>query len=62
MAERKKPPPSTPTTIYLTTESKGKRRGWGVAGALTKEGEIKEDNYNEKMERVWKRSTFILVM
>lgn len=41
MAEWKKPPSSTPTTIYLETESKGKGRE-----AVTKEGEIKEDNYN----------------
>lgn len=56
MAERKKPPSSTPTAIYLETDSKGKGKG-----AVTKEGEIKEDNYNYKMERVWKRSTFISV-
>lgn len=41
MAERKKPPSSTPTAIYLETDSKGKGKG-----AVTKEGEIKEDNYN----------------
>lgn len=40
MAEWKKPPSSTPTAINLETESKGK------VGAVTKEGEIKEDNYN----------------
>lgn len=37
MARRKKPPPSTPTTIYLETESKGN----GRLGPWQKRGKLK---------------------
>lgn len=50
--------PSIDPHRHLSGEGEQRER---EVRALTKEGEIKADNYNEKMERVWKQSPFILV-